>query len=416
MLASQPMDRWDQLWIGADLATMADSADPFGVVRDGALATKDDRIAWVGAAAELPGLPDTLAARVTHLRSCWITPGLIDCHTHLVFGGHRAAEFMERLQGETYESIARRGGGILSTVAATRAASRQSLTASAAARLDRLAEEGLTTVEIKSGYGLDTDTELKMLRAAGDLAGHFPGTIVRTFLGAHAIPGEYAGRADDYIRLVCDEMLPRVVEEGLADTVDAFCERIAFTPEQTSTVLEAARRRGLPVKLHADQLSDGGGAALGARLGALSADHLEHASDEGIASMAEAGTTAVLLPGAGYFTHSAKRPPVEQFRSHGVPMAISTDCNPGSSPVTSVLLMLNMACTLFRLTPAEALAGVTRHAASALGLGDRGTLEVGRRADMAFWNITEPAELSYWMGTNPCVGVVCAGRPIRGSV
>jgi imidazolonepropionase len=334
------MARWDELWVDTHLATMAPAGGGYGAVVDGALAVQGDRIAWVGPRADLPGVPDQLASRVTSLEGAWLTPGLVDCHTHLVFGGHRAAEFQRRLQGESYESIARQGGGILSTVDATRAASEDLLTTAATARLAALHAGGVTTVEIKSGYGLNLDTELKMLRAARRVADSFPGTVRTTFLGAHAIPKEYQGRADDYVDVVCRQMLPAVVEAGLAEAVDVFCERIAFTPAQTATVFDAARSTDVAVKLHADQLSDSNGAALAARYGALSADHLEYASAEGIQAMAEAGTTAVLLPAASYFTHADRFPPIDRFRSAGVPMALATDCNPGSAPATSLVLML----------------------------------------------------------------------------
>ena len=409
------MPKWDELWLDAHLATMTGSSlgaadEPYGAVSDGAIATLGDRIAWVGRRTELPSPPDQLARSVTSLNSAWVTPGLIDCHTHLVFGGHRAGEFEQRLKGESYEAIARRGGGILSTVEATRAATETDLTVAATSRLASLYAEGVTTVEIKSGYGLDLDTELTMLRAIRRVGDIFPGTVKGTFLGAHTVPREYEGRPDDYVDVVCHQMLPQVVKAGLADAVDVFCERIAFTPAQTAKIFEAARAANLQVKLHADQLSDSGGAALAARFGALSADHLEHANQAGIQAMARAGTTAVLLPGAAYFTHSTTPPPIAQCRTLEVPIALATDCNPGSSPATSLLCILNLACTLFRLTPEEALSGVTRHAAGALGLSDRGTLEVGQRADFAFWAINEPSELSYWMGANPCLGVVCGGR------
>lgn len=409
------MPKWDELWLDAHLATMTDASSEasdkrYGAITDGAIATAGDRITWVGRRVDLPDSPEHLAHSVTSLDSAWVTPGLIDCHTHLVFGGHRAGEFEQRLQGETYEAIARRGGGILSTVEATRAATETELTVAATSRLASLYAEGVTTVEIKSGYGLDLDTELKMLRAIHRVADVFPGTVRTTFLGAHTVPREYEGRPDDYVEVVCRQMLPQIVKAGLADAVDVFCERIAFTPAQTARIFEAARAANLQVKLHADQLSDSGGAALAARFGALSADHLEHANHAGIKAMAQAGTTAVLLPGAAYFTHATTPPPIAQCRSLGVPMALATDCNPGSSPATSLLFILNLACTLFRLTPEEALSGVTRHAAGALGLSDRGTLEVGQHADFAFWAINEPSELSYWMGANPCLGVVCGGR------
>ncbi|QCO17915.1 imidazolonepropionase (plasmid) [Azospirillum brasilense] len=401
---------WDSLWFNGHAATMG----PAGPVRDAVIAVKDGRIAWIGAAKERPA---GRAAAEHDLGGRWVTPGLIDCHTHLVFGGNRAREFEMRLEGATYEEIARAGGGIASTVAATRAADEESLIASAAVRLRRLLAEGVTVVEVKSGYGLDLATERRMLRAARALGERFPVAVRTTGLAAHALPPEFAGRADDYIALVCDEILPTLAAEGLLDAVDAFCERIAFSPEQTARVFDTARRLGLPVKLHADQLSDGGGAALAARYNALSADHVEHTGEEGARAMAAAGTVAVLLPGAFYMLRETKLPPIELFRRHGVPMAVSTDCNPGTSPAVSLLLMLNMACTLFRLTPQEALAGVTRNAAQALGMAaTHGTLEPGKAADLAVWDVGDPAELCYWLGANPCAAVVRGGRLVRGGV
>jgi len=399
---------WDTLWTNARIATMRGGR--YAALVPGAVAAEAGRIAWAGAVADLPGAPDHLAREVHDLGGRWITPGLIDCHTHLVYAGTRAHEFELRLQGVTYEEIARAGGGIVSTVAATRDASEDALTVAALRRLARLLNEGVTAIEIKSGYGLRTDAELKQLRVARRLAAAGPVTVHTTFLGAHAIPPEYQGRADDYVALVCDEMLPAVAEARLADAVDAFCEKIAFSPEQTARVFERARALDLPVKLHADQLSDLGGAALAARFGALSADHLEYSNEAGVAAMAKAGTVAVLLPGAFYFLRETKLPPVAELRRHGVPIAVSTDCNPGSSPLTSVLLTLNLACTLFRLTPEEALAGVTCHAAQALGMAaTHGTIEAGKRCDLALWEVGEPAELAYAMGANPCVGVVRDG-------
>ena len=399
---------WDTLWTNAWIATMRGGR--YAALVPGAVAAEAGRIAWAGAVADLPGAPDHLAREVHDLGERWVTPGLIDCHTHLVYAGSRAHEFELRLQGATYEEIARAGGGIVSTVAATRDASEDELTVAALRRLARLLDEGVTTIEIKSGYGLRTDAELKQLRAARRLGAAAPVTVHTTFLGAHAIPPEYQGRADDYVALVCDEMLPAVAEARLADAVDAFCEKIAFSPEQTARVFERARALDLPVKLHADQLSDLGGAALAARFGALSADHLEYSNEAGVAAMAKAGTVAVLLPGAFYFLRETKLPPVAELRRHGVPIAVSTDCNPGSSPLTSVLLTLNLACTLFRLTPEEALAGVTCHAAQALGMAaTHGTIEAGKRCDLALWEVGEPAELAYAMGANPCVGVVRDG-------
>lgn len=398
---------WDSLWFNGHAATMA----PMGAVRDAAIAVKDGRIAWIGAAKDRPA---GRAAEEHDLGGRWVTPGLIDCHTHLVFGGNRAREFEMRLEGATYEEIARAGGGIASTVAATRASDEDRLIASAAVRLQRLLAEGVTVVEVKSGYGLDLATERRMLRAARALGERFPVTVRTTGLAAHALPPEFAGRADDYIALVCDEILPTLAAEGLLDAVDAFCERIAFSPEQTARVFDTARRLGLPVKLHADQLSDGGGAALAARYSALSADHVEHTGEEGARAMAAAGTVAVLLPGAFYMLRETKLPPIELFRRHGVPMAVSTDCNPGTSPAVSLLLMLNMACTLFRLTPQEALAGVTRNAAQALGMAaTHGTLEPGKAADLAVWDVGDPAELCYWLGANPCAAVVRGGRLVK---
>ena len=407
--------RWDRLWTGANLATMVPGGEPYGAIRGAAIAVADGRIAWVGEAADLPGDPATLSGTVHDAAGRWITPGLIDCHTHLVFGGSRAGEFEMRLNGASYEEVARAGGGIVSTMRATREADDETLYEAAVPRLGNLIDEGVTTVEVKSGYGLDTDTELKQLRVARKLGGARPVDVHTTFLGAHALPPEFSGRQGGYIDLVVEEMLPAVAESGLADAVDAFCEGIGFTPEETDRVFSAARSHGLPVKLHADQLSDLGGAALAARYDALSADHLEYTSEDGIAALAAAGTVAVLLPGAFYTLRETRLPPVDAMRRAGAGIAIATDFNPGSSPALSLLLMLNMACTLFRLTPEEALAGVTREAAKALGLGeDRGTLEVGKRADLAFWDIGQPAELAYWFGVNPCAGRVRAGEPDSG--
>ncbi len=408
-MPSPSSPRWDSLWVDLRLATMAPGGGRYGAVADAALAIAEGRIAWLGPRADLPGRPERLAATVHEGGGRWMTPGLIDCHTHLVFGGDRAREFELRLEGASYEEIARAGGGIVSTVAATRAASEDALLEGARRRLAVLLREGVTTVEVKSGYGLDTESELKMLRVARRLGDDLPVSIATSFLGAHAVPPEFAGRQAAYVDLLCEEMLPAVARSGLADAVDAFCEGIAFTPAETERLFAAARGLGLRVKLHADQLSDLGGAALAARFGALSADHLEYASDESVRAMAAAGTVAVLLPGANYFLREARKPPVAAFRAHGVPMAIATNCNPGSSPALSLLLMLSMAATLFRLTPEEALAGVTREAARALGLGDRGVIALGKRADLALWDIADPAELAYWMGGNPCRAVVVNG-------
>ncbi|RED53979.1 imidazolonepropionase [Aestuariispira insulae] len=409
---------WDTIWINGKLATMdarhMANGDGYGAIPDGAIAIEGDRIAWVGRMRELPDRPEALATHVRDAGGRWITPGLVDCHTHLVYGGNRAKEFELRLTGASYEEIARAGGGIVSTVQATRAASEQELLESASVRLERLMEEGVTTVEIKSGYGLDTETECKMLRVARKLADQHSITIRTTFLGAHALPPEFKDRPDEYIDLVCSEMLPKVAEQGLADAVDAFCEGIGFTPAQTEKVFQAAERYSLPVKLHADQLSDLDGAALAAKHNGLSADHLEYTNEKAVKAMARAGTVAVLLPGAFYFLRETKMPPMEAFREHGVPIALATDSNPGSAPVTSLLLMMNMACTLFRMTPAEALAGITIHGARALGLADRvGSLTVGKRADFVLWDIEEPAELAYRIGHNPCAGVIRSGHIAR---
>ena len=401
---------WDALWYDARLATMAVGGAAYGAIEDAAIAVADGAIAWLGPVAALPAAPADCAAEAHDVGGRWITPGLIDCHSHIVYGGGRAAEFELRREGATYAEISRAGGGIRSTVAATRAASEEDLFASAAQRLADLTAEGVTTVEIKSGYGLDVETEVKMLRVARRLGDALPLTVKTSFLGAHAVPPEYEGRSGDYTDFVCLESLPAAHAEGLVDAVDGFCETIGFTASETERLFVAARALDLPVKLHAEQLSDQGGAILAARYGALSADHLEFLSDDGVAAMAAAGTVAVLLPGAYYFLRETKLPPMDAFRAAGVPIAIATDSNPGSSPVTSLLLMLNMACTLFRMTPEEALAGVTRNAAQALGMAEsHGTLEVGKAADFAIWDVERPAELAYRIGANPCHGVVRAG-------
>ena len=409
---------WDDLWVNGRLATMAPNVGtpygarhgaPYGAIESGALAVADGRIAWVGPQA---ALPDGQARARHDLDGRWVTPGLIDCHTHLVHGGDRAREFELRLEGASYEELARAGGGILSTVEETRGASETALERAALPRLRALLAEGVTTVEIKSGYGLSLDHELKQLRVARHLGEVLPVTVKTSFLGAHAVAPEFAGQADGYIDALV-AMMPTVAGSGLADAVDGFCETIGFTPEQTARVFAAAAAEGLPVKLHADQLSDLGGAALAARFGALSADHLEYTSDAGVAAMAEAGTVAVLLPGAFYVLRETRVPPLEALRAAGVPIALASDCNPGSAPVTSLLLVLNMACTLFRMTPEEALAGVTANAARALGLsGTHGTLEAGKAADFAIWDIERPAELAYRIGLNPLAGVVRAGTPV----
>ncbi|WP_338276600.1 imidazolonepropionase [Roseicyclus marinus] len=376
---------------------MAAPVGGYGLIADAAIVLTGDRIAWVGPRADLPTAQKGLERR--ELGGRLVTPALIDCHTHIVHGGNRAREFEMRLEGASYEQIARAGGGIVSTVAATRAASEADLLASALPRVDALIAQGVAVIEVKSGYGLDLDTELKMLRVARALGRLRPVRIVTSFLGAHAIP---AGTdADSYIDGVCLPTLRAAHAEGLVDAVDGFCEGIAFDTAQIGRVFEAARALGLPVKLHAEQLSHGGGTALAARHGALSADHVEYATDADARALAKAGTVAVLLPGAFYTIHETQAPPVQAFRAHGVPMAVATDWNPGSSPLGSILLAMNMACTLFRLTPAEALAGTTRHAARALGLADCGMIAPGLRADLAIWNVTDPAELSCGIGINP---------------
>ena len=390
------------------MATMREGSVAYGALDPGALAAKDGRIAWVGPIAELP---DFEPMQTVDLEGRWVTPGLIDCHTHLVYAGDRAGEFEQRLEGASYEEIARAGGGIVSTVRATREAGEEDLVAQSRPRLDALMAEGVTTVEIKSGYGLDAENEVKMLRAARRLGAEAPVTVATTFLGAHALPPEAGGDKEGYIDEVCLSQLPAVQGEGLADAVDGFCESIAFSPDQIRRLFEAARALGLPVKLHAEQLSNQGGAALAAEFGGLSADHLEYLDEAGVAAMAAAGTSAVLLPGAFYFLRDTQVPPIDLLRRHGVAMAVATDCNPGSSPLTSLLLAMNMAATLFRLTPEEALAGVTRNAARALGLaGACGTLEAGKWCDLAIWDIERPAELTYRVGFNPLNARVRRGR------
>ena len=398
-----------QLWTNCRAATLqAGAPQPYGLINDAALVIDGQTLAWVGARAALPAALLAQCALQHDAGGALVTPGLIDCHTHLVYGGDRAHEFEMRLNGASYEDIARAGGGIASTVKATRAASMAELRAQSAVRLRRLMAEGVTTLEIKSGYGLALDHERKTLAVSRAL-GHDNAVDIRTtFLGAHAVPAEFSGRTDDYVDAIL-QMLPVLHAEGLVDAVDAFCERIAFSTDQTSRVFAAARALGLPVKLHAEQLSDQGGAALAAEFGAVSCDHLEHLSDTGIRAMQAAGTVAVLLPGAYYFLRETKLPPMDALRAHGVPMAIATDHNPGTSPGLSMLLMLNMACTLFRLTPEEALRGATVHGARALGLHDRGTLAAGQRADFCVWDLDHPRELAYWFGHNPCRRTIVGG-------
>ncbi len=401
---------WDTLWLNLSAATMAVGGAPYGLIEDAAIGISGGRLAFVGRRADLPAPPGTLAHRVRDGEGGVMTPGLIDCHTHLVYGGDRAREFEQRLGGASYEDIARAGGGILSTVRATRALDEDALVAASLPRLDALLREGVTTIEIKSGYGLETDTELRQLRAARRLGELRPVDVRTSFLGAHAVPPEFRDAPDAYVDLLTREMLPRAAEAGLADAVDAFCERIAFSPAQTRCVFARARALGLPVKLHAEQLSDSGGAALAAEFGALSADHLEYLSEAGAAALARSGTVAVLLPGAFYVLRETQLPPVDRLRRHGVPIALATDCNPGSSPICSLLLILNMGCMLFRLTPEEALAGVTRNAARALGLDDRGVLAAGMRADAVLWRIAHPAELAYAIGLCPRAGTIRTGE------
>ena len=390
------MIRADRLITDCRLATMAESGTAYGAIEDGALLVRDGRIVWAGARGDLPAHE---AATIDRLDGRWVTPGLVDCHTHLVFGGDRSGEFEQRLGGATYEEIARAGGGIVSSVAATRAASEDALYASAVARLAGLKATGVTTVEIKSGYGLDQDSELKMLRVARRI-GREAGVRVRTsYLGLHAVPPEWKADRGRYVDLAVDDILPAAHAEGLVDAVDAYCEPIAFSTEEVARLFDKAKALGLPVKLHADQLSDGGGAALAARCGALSADHVEHTNEAGVQAMAAAGVVAVLLPGAWLMLRETVLPPIDPFRRHGVAMAVATDCNPGTSPVASMTAAINLACVQFRLTPQEALAGATRIAARALGLeAGIGTLEAGKAADLAVWDIERPAELAYWLG------------------
>lgn len=401
---------WDTIWFNGTIATLRAGSTPYGLIANGAIAAVGGRIAWVGPASELSQDPAELAREAVDLEGALVTPGLIDCHTHLVYGGNRAREFEMRLDGASYEEIARAGGGIVSSVKATRAASAQELYDSAARRLSTLMANGVTTIEIKSGYGLDTETEIKMLRVARMLGENHPIRVVTSFLGAHALPKEFAGKRREYIDLVCTEMLPAVHELGLADAVDGFCENIAFSTAEIEQVFKAAAKLGMAVKLHAEQLSDQKGAVLAARYRALSADHLEYLGRDGVEAMAKAGMVAVLLPGAFYCLKETQKPPVGLLRESGVPIAIATDANPGSSPVLSLTLILNMACTLFGLTVEEAMTGTTRHAAQALGLeSEIGRLEPGLAADLAIWDVSEIAELAYAIGARPLRQRIFAG-------
>ncbi len=404
------MTDWDLLLTDAHIATMRRDSPGFGVVEDGAIAIADGALAWLGSRTDLP---EKSAAVTRSLAGQWVTPALIDCHTHLVFGGDRSAEFEQRLQGASYEDIARSGGGILSTVRATREATPDALFESAMRRVRMLEADGVATVEIKSGYGLDIDSEIKMLEVARRIGTSSNLTVRTTLLAAHTVAPEFMDDADAYVDLICDELLPLVAERKLADAVDAYCETIAFDADQVAKVFSCAQSFGIPVKLHADQLSDSGGASLAARFDALSADHLEYAQPPGIEAMANAGTVAVLLPGAFLTLAETQQPPVDELRQKSVPIAIATDCNPGTSPLCSVREAMALASRLFKLTPQECLAGATREAAVALGLGeDRGTLEVGKRADLAIWDIDHPRDLSYWLGSPSLAGLLIAGRDV----
>jgi len=406
------MPDWDLLLTNARIATMRDGAPDYGIAAEHtAIAISEGRIAWLGDEHSLAG---KTAAKRRSMSGHWLTPALIDCHTHLVFGGNRAAEFEQRLRGASYEDIARAGGGILSTVRATREASADELFEAALTRVNALASEGVATVEIKSGYGLDVDTEIRMLEVARRLGNESSVDVRTSLLAAHTVPPEFENNPDGYIDLICDEILPRVVEHDLADAVDAYCESIAFSHAQVEKVFHKASQLGLPVKLHADQLSDGGGAELAAHFKALSADHLEYTSSDGVAALAASNSVAVLLPGAFLTLAEAQSPPIGELRSNGVPIAVASDCNPGTSPICSLRTAMMLACRLWKLTPEECLAGATREAARALGLlHDRGTLEVGKRADIAAWNISHPNELAYWVGTPQLAELIAGGQTTR---
>ena len=401
---------WDGLVLGATLATL-DADSGYGLVEDGALGWRDGTIVYAGPRTALPADPNSLSGAVIDLGGGLVTPGLVDCHTHLVFAGNRAGEFEQRLKGASYEEIARAGGGIVSSVKAVREAGEDQLLAESLPRARALVADGVTTLEIKSGYGLDFDSERRMLRAARRVGEELGVQVRATYLAAHALPPEFKERPDAYIDAVV-EWLPRLHEEGLVDAVDAFAETIGFSIEQTRRVFEAARALGLPVKLHADQLSDGGGAGLVAQFDGLSADHVEYTSEAGVRAMAEAGTVAVLLPGAFHVLRETRLPPLDAFRAHGVPMAVATDCNPGTAPLLSLRQAMQLACTLFRLTPEEALRGATVNAARALGMDDRGVLRPGMRADFVHWNVGQPAELCYWLGGQLAASVHANGHRI----
>jgi len=399
------MPDWELLLTDAHIATMRAGAADYGVIEDGAIAIGDGRITWIGPQSELPA---NAAASTRSLDGHWVTPALIDCHTHLVFAGDRSGEFEERLRGASYEDIARAGGGIMSTVRATRDASADALYAAALTRVQALAAEGVGTIEIKSGYGLNIESELKMLAVARRLGEATDVTVRTTLLAAHTVPPEYRDNADAYIDLICHELLPEVAAGGLADAVDAYCESIAFSQAQVARLFERATELNIPVKLHADQLSDGGGAALAGRFGALSADHLEYTSAAGVEAMAEADSVAVLLPGAFLTLGETQLPPIDALREKNVPIAVASDCNPGTSPICSLRIAMMLAARLFKLTPEECLAGTTSAAAEALGLDDRGTLEIGKRADIAIWDVSHPRELAYWIGTRQLTSLMLA--------
>ncbi len=404
------MPSWDLMLTNARIATMQENDVAYGLIENAALGIAGGKIAWLGPESELP---EGINCKTLSLSGRWLTPALIDCHTHLVFGGDRAEEFEQRLSGVTYEEIAKAGGGILSTVNATRNASQDELAKAAAVRLHTLSREGVSTIEIKSGYGLDVDNEIKMLRVARSLAGLSGISVSTSFLGAHTVPPEFEGKAGEYIEMLCNEALPQAADAGLVDAVDAYCENIAFSTDQVARLFETAESLNLPVKLHADQLSDSNGAELAASYHALSADHLEYTSGKGVQALAGAGSVAVLLPGAFLTLGETQRPPVDLLRENDVPIAVATDCNPGTSPVCSLRAAMSLATSLFKLTPEECLAGVTREAARALGLlHDRGTLEAGKRADIAVWNVGHPRELTYWLGLNELSDLFIGGREI----